>query len=123
MNGKRMLEIFESMNGYDKINMHMDAKREEYGGFFTDIVRGVFLMDEDYVNGTVEDLIDESMEENDTLLLTALVCFLNHGCWDLYERGMYQASRLLDKMYKKVHRFALENLKDEELTAYLRVID
>ena len=123
MDGKRMLEIFESMNGYDKINMHMDAKREEYGVFFTNIVRGVFLMDEEYVNKGVKDLVDESTEENDTLLLTALVCFLNHGCWDLYERGMYQASRLLDKMYKKAHRFALENLKDEELTAYLRVID
>lgn len=55
--------------------------------------------------------------------LTDLVMVLNHKCWQHYEKGNTVYSILYEEFYYTTHEYALDHLKGEELSYYLRVTD
>lgn len=61
--------------------------------------------------------------KDDYKYLTDLVIVLNHKCWQHYEKGNTEYSQLYEKLYYEAHDYALDNLKGEELSYYLRVTD
>lgn len=55
--------------------------------------------------------------------LTELVIVLNWKLWQHYDTGNEDYARLYDELWKKADEYAVENLKDEELSYFLRVTD
>lgn len=61
--------------------------------------------------------------KSDYRYLTDLVMVLNHKCWQHYDNGNNELSRLYSDLYYKADAYACENLKGEELSYYFRVTD
>ena len=55
--------------------------------------------------------------------LTELVMVLNWKCWEHYDKGNSQYSQLYQDLYEKTDEYALDHLKDEELSYYFRTTD
>ena len=61
--------------------------------------------------------------KHDYRYLTDLVIVLNHKCWDWYERGNNDYSRLYSDLFYKAQGYAYDNLKGEELDYFWRMTD
>lgn len=73
----------------------------------------------------IKDTYKRAFEEwkSDYRYLTDLVMVVNHKCWQHYEKGNTELSQLYEKYYYEAHKYALDHLKGEELSYYLRVTD
>lgn len=60
--------------------------------------------------------------KHDYKYLTELVLVLNWKCWQHLKKNEAY-SKLYADLYYEVHEYALDNLKGEELTYYLRITD
>lgn len=74
--------------------------------------------------GAVKDTYKNAFEgwKDDYEYLTELVMALNWKIWEHYKDNEPLA-RVYDELWRKAHAYAVDNLKDEELTYYLRTID
>lgn len=72
----------------------------------------------------IRDTFQRAFEEwkHDYKYLTELVMVLNHKCWQFYQ-NVDAYSNLYAELYYQASGYALENLKDEELTYYWRTTD
>lgn len=61
--------------------------------------------------------------KTDYRYLTDLVMVLNHKCWQHYEVGNEEYSRLYSDLFYKAQEYAYDNLKGEELSYFIRVTD
>ena len=61
--------------------------------------------------------------KNDYRYLTDLVMVLNHSCWFWYDKGNEELSQLYSDLYYEADAYALENLKDDELSYFFKVTD
>jgi hypothetical protein len=84
-----------------------------------------FTIADAFGNEAIQDTFDRAFGEwkNSYKYLTALVIVLNHKLWQHYERGNEKTSRLYDKLWRQSHDYALNHLKDEELSYYLELTD
>ena len=57
------------------------------------------------------------------IYLTELVLVLNWKLWDHYNNGNETIARLYNDLWEKTHDYALDNLKGEELSYYIRTVD
>lgn len=56
--------------------------------------------------------------------LTELVITLNLKIWQWWQKdNNSELAKVYDELWRKTHDYALDNLKDEELTFYLRTVD
>ena len=55
--------------------------------------------------------------------LTELVMALNWKCWRWNEEKNQAISKLYYTLFQKAYDYAMENLKDEELTYFIRTTD
>lgn len=75
-----------------------------------------------------EDAINETYRvcfkyfKDDYKYLTELVMVLNHKIWQHYKTDE-KTARLYNRLWLKTDAYAKENLKDEELDYFFRVID
>lgn len=56
-------------------------------------------------------------------MLTELVAALNHKIWYWHERGDEEYARLYDGLWREADAWGLDNLKGEELSYFLEVLD
>lgn len=73
----------------------------------------------------VKDTFERAFEEwkSNTEYLTELVMVLNWKLWQHYEFGHETLARLYDKLWKKADRYAVSNLKDDDLSYFLETTD
>ena len=73
----------------------------------------------------IEDTYERAFKEwkDNYIYLTELVIVVNWKCWQHYENKNEEVSRLYEKLYYKSRNYALDTLKDEELTYYLDTTD
>lgn len=55
--------------------------------------------------------------------LTELVMVLNWKIWDHYEKNNKELASLYNELWIKADNYALDNLKDDELTYFLTITD
>lgn len=55
--------------------------------------------------------------------LTELVMVLNWKIWWHYENGNEKLSRVYDELWRKTQEYGFDNLKGEELSYFIRVLD
>ena len=74
--------------------------------------------------GAIRDTYKRAFNEwkKDYKYLTELVMVLNWKCWQHFGKNDVY-SQLYSDLYYKAHDYALNNLKGEELTYYLRTTD
>lgn len=60
---------------------------------------------------------------NNIVYLTELSMVLNHKIWQHYHGKNDQLSKLYDLLWRKTDDYCINNLKDDELSYYLRVTD
>lgn len=60
--------------------------------------------------------------KNDHKYLTELILVLNHKIWQYYERRP-EVATLYNTLWENTDQYAKDNLKDDELSYFLRVID
>lgn len=60
--------------------------------------------------------------KNDYMYLTELILVLNHKIWQYYEKRPEMAT-LYNTLWENTDQYAKDNLKDDELSYFLRVID
>lgn len=84
-----------------------------------------FSIADAFGKGVVKDTYKRAFEEwkSDYRYLTDLVMVVNHKCWEHYDKGNTELSMLYEDLYYKTHDYALDNLKGDELSYYLRVTD
>lgn len=72
----------------------------------------------------IRDTFDRAFEEwkENYKYLTELVLVLNHKIWQYYETRSDIAS-LYNSLWEKASQYAVENLKDDELSYYYDVTD
>ena len=56
-------------------------------------------------------------------MLTELVMTLNHKLWEHYESHNEEFAVLYNDLWQQADNYAVDNLKDEELTYYYNVTD
>lgn len=56
-------------------------------------------------------------------MLTELVMTLNHKLWEHYELHNEEFAVLYNDLWQQADNYAVDNLKDEELTYYYNVTD
>lgn len=61
--------------------------------------------------------------KTDYKALTELVMVLNHKIWQHYYLENERVSMLYDELWRELHDWSLDYLKDEELSYYLRTLD
>lgn len=60
--------------------------------------------------------------KNDYKYLTELVLVLNHKIWQYHEKHP-EVATLYNSLWEKTDLYAMDNLKEDELSYFLRVID
>lgn len=72
----------------------------------------------------IQDTFNRAVEEwkGNCKYLTELVLALNHKIWQHYKTKPTVAA-LYDALWRQAHQYAIENLKDEELSYYYDVTD
>lgn len=55
--------------------------------------------------------------------LTELVMVLNHKIWQWWESGNKAMAAVYDKLWREADEYAVNNLKDDELTYFYKVTD
>lgn len=61
--------------------------------------------------------------KNSYKYLTDLVITLNHKLWQHHEQGNEEMARLYDELWKEADGYAMDNLKDDELSYFLEQTD
>lgn len=61
--------------------------------------------------------------KSDYRYLTELVMVLNWKIWDHYEKNNKELASLYNELWTKADNYALDNLKDDELTYFLTITD
>jgi hypothetical protein len=61
--------------------------------------------------------------KNNYKYLTELVMILNWKIWEHYEKGNGELAKVYDELWEKAGAYACDNLKDEELSYFLRTTD
>lgn len=61
--------------------------------------------------------------KSDHKMLTELVAALNHKIWYWHEQGDEEYAKLYDGLWKEADGWAMDNLKGEELSYFLEVLD
>ena len=61
--------------------------------------------------------------KNDKIYTTELSLVLNWKCWEWYEKGNKEMSKLYQTLWEKLHNYVLDNWKGEDLSWYLKEID
>lgn len=61
--------------------------------------------------------------KTDYVYLTELALVTNWKCWQHYEKGNTDVSKLYSDYYYKTRDYALRHLKDDELRYYLETTD
>lgn len=72
----------------------------------------------------IQDTFNRAFKEwqEDYKFLTELVMVLNHKIWQYHEKKPEFAT-LYNTLYQEANQYAMENLKDEELSYFLDVTD
>ena len=72
----------------------------------------------------IQDTFNRAFKEwqEDYKFLTELVMVLNHKIWQYHEKKPEFAT-LYNTLYREADQYAMENLKDEELSYFLDVTD
>lgn len=72
----------------------------------------------------VRDTYNRAFNEwkHDYIYLTELVLVLNHKIWQHYENNTPLA-RVYDELWRKADSYACDNLKGDELSYFIRVLD
>ena len=60
---------------------------------------------------------------DDCIYGTELSMVLNHKCWQHYNGGNTNLSKLYSELWGEFHDFVLDNWKGEDLQYYLRITD
>lgn len=83
-----------------------------------------FSIADTYGVGAIKDTFKRTFEawRSNYVYLTELVIVLNYKIWAYYEKNE-KYCELYTSLYDKARDYALDNLKDEELSYYLRVTD
>lgn len=83
-----------------------------------------FSIADAFGKSAVQDTFDRAFEEwkHDYRYLTALVMTLNHKIWQHYENNNALAE-LYNVLWEKADTYALDHLKGEEMSYFLRVTD
>lgn len=107
------------------VNRNASLKGENMEEQFTTTFWQDFSIADVFGIDAVKDTYKRAFEEwkSDYRYLTDLVMVVNHKCWQHYEKGNNELSQLYSDLYYKADAYACENLKDEELSYYLRVTD
>ena len=73
----------------------------------------------------VQDTYDRAFAEwkDNPVYLTELAMVTNHKCWQHYAEGRGTLSKLYEELYWKTDAYALDHLKDDDLTYYWRTMD
>ena len=73
----------------------------------------------------IKDTYNRAFKEwkHDYKYLTEFVMVLNWKCWQHHDEGNNQFSELYSDLYYKARDYALDNLKGEELTYFIRTTD
>lgn len=73
----------------------------------------------------VKDTYKRAFKEwkSDHIYLTELAMVMNWKCWQHYDNGNEELSKLYEELYYKTDEYALNNLKGEELSYYVRTTD
>ena len=84
-----------------------------------------FTIAEKFGVSAIRDTFSRAFKEwrRDYRYLTELVMVLNHKCWDFYNRGNDELCELYRSLYYAAADYAVDHLKEEELSYYLRVTD
>jgi len=61
--------------------------------------------------------------KGDYIYLTELVMVLNWKIWEYYEKSNNQLVLLYDELWRKADEYALNSLKDDELSYYYQTTD
>lgn len=61
--------------------------------------------------------------KDDYVYLTELVLVLNWKIWQHYGNGNEKLSRVYDELWRKTQEYGFDNLKGEELSYFIRVLD
>lgn len=72
----------------------------------------------------IQDTFNRAFKEwqEDYKFLTELVMVLNHKIWQYHEKKP-EFAMLYNTLYREADQYAMENLKDEELSYFLDVTD
>jgi len=83
-----------------------------------------FSMYERFGTKAIKDMFDIAFKicEHNYKYLTELVMALNWKCWRWSEKDQ-AISKLYTELFQKAYDYAIENLKDEELTYFIRTTD
>jgi hypothetical protein len=73
----------------------------------------------------VKDTFKRAFKEwkDDYKYLTDLVIVLNHKCWEHYERGNQQLSKLYQDYFYEAQNYAYDTLKGEEFDYFWKKVD
>ena len=72
----------------------------------------------------IQDTFNRAFNEwkDDYEFLTELVLVLNHKIWQCYEKGS-EFAELYNTLWEQTDQYAMENLKDDELSYFFDVTD
>ena len=75
--------------------------------------------------GAVKDTFERAFKEwrNDVVYVTELALVLNWKCWQHYEKGNEELSRLYSDLYYEADGWCCANLKGDDLTYYWKTTD
>lgn len=84
-----------------------------------------FTIADRFGDTAIEDTYRRAFDEwkKNVVYLTELVMVLNWKLWQHYEQGHDKIARLYEKLWKKTHQWAYNNLKDDDLTYYFETTD
>ena len=84
-----------------------------------------FSIADAFGTNAIQDTFDRAFEEwkTDYVYLTELVIVTNWKLWEHYRKGNDKYARLYDKLWRICDNYAIENLKDEELSYFLECTD
>lgn len=84
-----------------------------------------FSIADNFGVSAIKDTYKRAMEfaETNYKYLTELVMVLNWKLWEHYRAGNRELSRLYDNLWGQADSYALDTLKDEELSYFLNVTD
>ena len=84
-----------------------------------------FTIADHFGANAVTDTFNRAFKEwrNDYKMLTELVMVLNHKIWQHYEQGDNTLAQLYNKYWETADAYAMDNLKDDQLSYFLEVTD
>lgn len=73
----------------------------------------------------IQDTYDRAFKEwkSNYIYVTELCMVVNWKCWEHYEHGRLEMSKLYSKLYYELDDWCLNNLKGSELEYYIKTTD